>query len=263
MSILISHEIPKALFPYHNLINDYPYVLAHLLESKKYPEYVKFYIEQCSQATFSILDNSAFELGKPVDGEYLAKWAVKLGSSHVIAPDTLHNFAQTARSVEEFVTKYGYVQYSMKVIPVLQGSDFSNLQRCLDLYLKRFPLLKLIALPYDCIPAELGISKVVMRYEFIDRLVKLGYSGFKLHLLGCESPSEFLLYKAKHKALIHSVDTSAPIMYGRLNHKFTAMGPTINKPKAKLADNLGMKLTKLNLECIYHNIKRIREYWRD
>jgi len=41
---LISHEIPKQLFPIHDIINDYPYVLGHLLNLDK--EYAAFFIRK-------------------------------------------------------------------------------------------------------------------------------------------------------------------------------------------------------------------------
>lgn len=59
----ISHEIPKQLFPVHDLINDYPYVLAHLLSDQYHydKEYAEFYKNKLQGCEFSILDNSCLD----------------------------------------------------------------------------------------------------------------------------------------------------------------------------------------------------------
>jgi len=67
---LISHEIPKALFPQHHFVNDYPYLLCHLLHfggPHFDPAYATFYKEIVKEYEYSILDNSAFELGDSYD----------------------------------------------------------------------------------------------------------------------------------------------------------------------------------------------------
>ena len=66
---LISHEIPKALFDRHDEVSDYPYVLGHLLSLDT--EYADFYKQKIERAEYSILDNSAFELGKSIPMEEL------------------------------------------------------------------------------------------------------------------------------------------------------------------------------------------------
>ena len=49
---LISHEIPKALFPRHDEVSDYPYVLGHLLNLDT--EYADFYKEKLKTAEYKI-----------------------------------------------------------------------------------------------------------------------------------------------------------------------------------------------------------------
>ena len=57
---LISHEVPIELFKYHGFINDYPYLLGHLLDSNSTSynkEYADFYKDAISHFNYSILDN--------------------------------------------------------------------------------------------------------------------------------------------------------------------------------------------------------------
>ena len=96
--MLVSHEIPKQLFPSHDFISDYPYVLAHLLmeDTKHYDkEYAEFYKNKLKEEEYSILDNSCYELGDSIDYKILYELGEQYKPSHLILPDCLHEMQIT------------------------------------------------------------------------------------------------------------------------------------------------------------------------
>lgn len=257
---LISHEIPKELFPIHDLLNDYPYVLAHLIGNDK--EYTKFYIEKCKTATYSILDNSAFELGKSVDFEVLCKAAELLKPTHVIIPDWVNNCEKTIEFGEAFLkfleSRYGGA-YSIpfKLITVLQGENIGELYKCFNRFKEYSYLIDTVALPFDTIP---GTDYHNIRYIVFQQMKEV-FKDHKMqvHLLGLQNYSEYQLYSKEDKEIIRSVDSSAPIIYGWNKFKFNWGGTDIPKPKEKLADNLNREITSEEMECITHNVLQIRQ----
>jgi len=87
--------------------------------------------------------------------------------------------------------------------------------------------------------------------------------AYKFHLLGCQNPVEFLLYKYNQTHLhryLYSLDTSSPIVNGWTGNKLGPNGLTSLKPKDKLADNLDIKLTKEQIDLIFENVKTFRTY---
>ena len=257
---LISHEIPKDLFPIHDLINDYPYVLGHLLNLDK--EYADFYKRKLETARFSILDNSAFELGKSIPFQELYDLSKEYKPTHLVLPDVVNDYTQTINNANEYLKEFR--EEDIKYIGVCQGDTFEQIADCIDLYTMH--RVDIIALPFDLIK---DADYVTVRYRFFKWWIKKFYTvdpeyykNVKFHLLGCENPIEFALFKDNFYAeqLINSLDTSSPIINGWLGNKFTEDGLLGGKPKAKLADNLDIKLSKEQLELISYNIKKFKEY---
>ena len=260
---LISHEIPKGLFPVHDLINDYPYVLAHLIGHDK--EYTDFYVRKCKEATFSILDNSAFELGKSVDFEGLIEAAELVKPTHVVVPDWVNDCDKTLEFLKAFLSflehRYGNL-YSVpfKLITVIQGKNMGELYKCLNeitYQKKKCPAIDIVAMPFDTIPGTDYHNIRYIVFQHMKAVIKDNY--LKVHLLGLQNYSEYQLYTAEDKELIWSVDSSAPIIYGWNNVKFGFGGTDVPKFKEKLADNLNIELDENQIESIVHNILQIRQ----
>ena len=260
---LISHEIPKQLFPIHDIINDYPYVLGHLLNLDK--EYASFYKKKLETAPFSILDNSAFELGKSIPFEELYQLSVEYKPTHLVLPDVVNDHEQTVSNAKEYICEYRDRDNNpIKYIGVCQGNSFEEIAECIDLYM--FMHVDIIALPFDLIKES---EWVTVRYRFLKWWIKKYYnkspefySNVKFHLLGCQNPIEFALYKDNPimQKLIFSLDTSSPIINGWVGNKFLEDGLITEKPKAKLADNLDIKLSEEQLELISYNIRKFKSY---
>lgn len=257
--IKISHEVPKELFNISKFFNDYPYVLGHLVE-KDY-DYKEFYKQELKNADFSILDNSAFELGKSIPFEELMLAARYLKPTHLVLPDTVHNKQKTIDDTLLFWSKYRQELKVLNIEPigVVQGNSFEELLQCIENY--HYKDINFIAIPFDCIS---GTDYGVIRYQFLKWLIKTmsfeNVSNLKIHFLGLQNPQELLLYSKEERSLIHSIDTSSPILHGFMGNKFNKWGCNDAKPKLKLADNLDIKITQEQMGIITNNVLQFKKY---
>jgi hypothetical protein len=256
--IQISHEIPKQLFSRHDEISDYPYVLGHLLNQDT--EYADFYKEKLQTAAYSILDNSAFELGQSIPMEELYELGEEYKPSHLVLPDKVNDYDQTMDNAIKYLDNYR--SDKLKYIGVCQGETFERIADCMDFYMSKD--VDIIALPFDLVPDS---DYVTVRFRFLNWWYanRFRFTGAipKLHLLGCQNPVEFLLYKYNQTHItkfIHSLDTSSPVVNGWVGNKLGPNGLTLPKPKAKLADNLDIELSEEQLDLIFENVKTFREY---
>jgi hypothetical protein len=275
MKTLISHEIPKQLFPQHHFINDYPYLLAHLLmegTSHYDKEYADFYLKVVKEYSYSILDNSAFELGDSIDCDILYEIGEKYKPSHIIIPDALQDADKTIERAISYINKYGKTS-TPKLIGVVQGKTVEELKRIFTFY-NSLSYIDIIAVPFDLLSyndwaREMGFPPAenkeavyewkTQRPHLLREILSEVKLTKKIHLLGCATPNEFSLYSSQQaKNYIHSIDTSAPIVYGWSHIPF-ANGKCVEKdqvkPSAKLADNLDIKLNEEQVRLIAQNIR--------
>lgn len=257
--VLISHEIPKVLFPYHDLISDFPYVLAHLLDEDK--QYSHFYKQKLQEAPYSILDCSAFELGEAIDSDDLWDLADRYEPTHLVLPDKIHDKNFTIEKSTEFARKYGdkSTNNNLKFIGVVQGQTFDELMECAKAYIS-LSLVDIIAIPFHCLPSSAADNNIVPRVIFFRNLISDKFFNKKIHFLGVESISELLLYTEDEKSKIYSVDTSSPIINGWNNIRYKECGTSEPKPKEKLADNIDKKLTYHQIEDIVYNVAQFKQY---
>ena len=252
--VLISHEIPKQLFPLHDLINDYPYCLAHLLmeETEYYDgEYAEFYKSKLRNNKFSIMDNSCYELEYPIDNHLLYQLGEEYSPSHIVIPDIYKDCYKTIDAVKKYTEKYGRIS-TPKFFAVVQGETMEEYNTCYNYY---------IANPYIDI---IGVNFKMDRNEFLLRIFESRQNSFpkKIHLLGCENVTEFFDMDQKIKDNVYSVDTSAPIIHGWNGNQFQIDGCFDQKPPEKLAECLNIPLDQNQLEIIYSNIKQFRQYFK-
>lgn len=256
----ISHEVPKALFDKHDEISDYPYVLGHLLSLDD--EYAQFYKEKLKEAKYSILDNSAFELGESIPMDKLYELCKEYNPTHLVLPDKVNDKETTLKNTTEYLEKY--YDSNQKYIGVCQGDTFTDIADCIDFYLST-KKVDIFALPYDLIKDS---EWVTVRFRFILWWYKNRYNYYfhknrvKFHLLGCENPVEFLFFKGNMmiNKFIHSIDTSCPVVNGWHLQPLNEHGLNYPKPKAKLADNLDIQLDEQQLELIFKNVKTFKSY---
>jgi hypothetical protein len=246
---LISHEIPKTLFSSHNFICDYPYLLSHLL-LKEYnydKDYASFYKECVKQYEYSVLDNSCYELGKPVETEHLINLSLEYEVSHIVLPDAYKSFSGTVALAERNLPLI-IGKTSSKLFAVVQGNDQQEMLDCYD-YFDAIPEIDII-----------GINFIQPRYSFFKLLKQLRNIKKKIHLLGCSNPGELTQYTRSDLQYIHSIDTSSPIVNGWKGNLFTNSGLEQEKPKEKIADNLDIQFTAKQRADIAFNIRKFREF---
>lgn len=270
---LISHEIPKTLFSQHHFINDYPYLLCHLLHfggEHFDAEYASFYKDVVAEYKYSILDNSAFELGDSYDSDILYQIGEEYKPSHLILPDALHDKELTKARACSYLSKYGD-KSTPKFIGVLQGKTIEEFVELYDFYCT-IDSIEIVAVPFDLFTEEEykgtkykvydNVDYKVHRRAVIDDLISRVKEMKKpLHLLGCATPNEFTLYPERLRKYVKSVDTSAPVVYGWNNVKFEDninLPLTVSKPKEKLAESLDIILQQPLIHVIAHNVKQFR-----
>jgi hypothetical protein len=253
----ISHEIPKQLFPVHDLINDYPYVLAHLLSDKyEYDqEYADFYRKKLQKSEFSILDNSAYELGQSIALDELHRLGEEYKPSHLVLPDVYGDYSKTMKLTSDYCMKYGEIS-TPKFFAVVQGQTWEEYQLCLLDYLDN-SYIDVIALTFRVLKD--GTTREVFLKEMLQRF-RTRFQSKKIHFLGCGSVNEFIELHPSLKAEIYSVDTSAPIIHGWTGNEFTKDGFVGEKPKDKLAECLDIKLDNYQLDIIYTNVAHFKNY---
>lgn len=258
--MLISHEVPKCLFGQSTHFNDYPYVLGHLIKLDS--QYKEFYKKELRNWSFSILDNSAFELGKSIPFDELMSVARELRPSHLVLPDTVHDKDTTLRNSLSFWSQFCtelIEELEITPIGVVQGDTFEELLECIYTY--REAGVRYIAIPFDCIKNS---DYSIVRFQFFIWLyAKLGHSEMsklEFHFLGIQNPQEMLLYSSFIKNYIKSIDTSSPILHGIAGNSFGKWGVMSTKPKMKLADNLDIKIDRRTEERIYENVEYFKNY---
>ena len=155
-----------------------------------------------------------------------------------------------------------YDDKNLKYIGVCQGDTFDQIADCIDFYMLHN--VDIIALPFDLVPDS---DYITVRFRFLNWWYanRFRYSGKtpRFHLLGCQNPVEFLLFKYNQDHIlrhVYSLDTSSPIVNGWTGNMLGEHGLITPKPKAKLADNLDILLTEEQLDLIFKNVKTFRNY---
>lgn len=250
---LISHEVPKTLFPIHDLISDYPYVLGHLLNQDQ--EYERFYAQKIVDSNFSILDNSCFELGKSISNSEFSALIHTYNPTYYILPDVLHNKKETLSRSKDFL-QYREAFLVSKPMGVLQGKNVQELIDCYDWYIEND--VNYIALPFHLIlDGDYSVARYLVFNRLFSSMVK---NRVHVHFLGVGNPAELLLYSSEQKQLITSIDTSSPIVLGWKGVRYGEYGYNCEKPKEKLAENLDIELSPGQIQDIIFNVKKFKGY---
>lgn len=276
--ILISHEVPLCMLEDSHFYNDYGYCLVHLLPL--YPEYENFFKESIEQGRKVILDNSLYELGKPVDDDFYLYWIKRLRPTEFIIPDFWENMEKTIESVKKWsrIIQDNAILDNIKCIGVLQGKNESELFEC---YSMIEPFVDKIGISfgyslyegmvkddiYKGLPSVRKLyTKSKGRQMFVDNLINYpGLNKYKpLHLLGCSLPDEFMHYQEGYDC-IDTLDTSNPVIQGidgkLYSDRFSLLGYyTIReKSSVKVADIMELRLTTSQKASVMFNIDKFRE----
>jgi len=253
----ISHEVPLCLLEDSLDFNDYDYCLVHLLDKDK--DYVDFFMKAKQQGRYIILDNSLHELGTAYHDSGLLHWVDKLRPNEFIVPDV---WQDTNASIVN-ARKWSQINLPKEVtkVAVVQAQNFLDAVICYQTY--KDLGYKKIAFSYGAEyylnhsshPNE-NIAKALGRIEVVSRMYTMGLinENDRVHLLGCQVPQEFSLYK--DMPFIETIDTSNPIMATLDGIQYGRNGLT-EKPKSDMNHNF--YTTEIDYNLLDWNLRMFRK----
>ena len=256
--MLISHEVPMALFEESKSFNDYDYCLLHLTYT--YPVYRDFYRNATKSGRQVILDNSIFENGVAVSNEQLAKGVLDIRPTWYIIPDCLDNRDVTVQQFEDF--KKEYKDIPGQCIGVVQGS---TLEELVDCYRFMSEKADKVGISFDSKAYEFltdSPDKLDQwcrgRQFFVQYLVNAGlWNKTKPHhLLGCSYAREFN-FPLYRELSIESCDTSNPVVAGIHGLRYEENGLNV-KPSTKLCDLITYEPDEEQRLLIRYNVQQFR-----
>ena len=255
----ISHESPKQLLEASRTYNDYDYALVHMFEQDL--DYFNFFKASVEQGREVILDNSIFELGEAFDMYAFAKWIQALKPTYYIIPDVLDDAAGTISNLHTWFDKHYAVTDICKSIGVVQGSNYDEMVAC---YQELDKFVDKIAISFNSNwfkRSDMDDEHAWMqgRRNLLERLDREGViNKYKPHhLLGVALPQEVSFYRSM--SWIESVDTSNPVVHGIRRIRYADDGLQ-HKESVKLVDLYNANLDEDQLQDIYFNIKKFREF---
>ena len=173
--------------PWVSDLGDFTLVLAHLC----LPEYNsnwKEYREYCRELVrrqYVVLDNSAYELKKPLESHILLELMQEIPFQEVVAPDYFGDADRTIESVYEFLEESRQSSLDYAIQAVVQGSTIDDWKRCFS---------KLRETSVDVIGLSTTAEKLTSRLELIDWISKSyppeALQGRQFHALGLNDPCE-------------------------------------------------------------------------
>lgn len=229
----VSHEAPIAHMREVRKYIDYCYLLPHMLDQSK--EYRDYFFESKEMGRHIIMDNSLHELGHPYSEPRLLFWLNKIQPQEFIVPDYWMDKDQTLAKAEEWINRKDIPKKTKtKLIAVVQAKTATEAVTCYT---------SLRKMGYEKIAFSYGadwyyreglsttpdsenkfITKGYGRYHFIKWMYNKGwiFDNHDIHLLGCNVPQEFSLYKGM--PFISTIDTSNPVIHGLAGIKYEDYG---------------------------------------
>lgn len=264
-------ELPNTLLNYNMELNDYDFVLFHLLrDNSEYREYY-YNMRRTHPERLMILDNSAYEFfvkGEELNLDEFKYYIEDLQPDYYILPDKLMDHDKTIEMVNDFINNYEIESkniFDPKPLAVAQGKTSEELTDCLIRY-------KVLGIDYVGIPFHLSFYKTYrihddISFEFMttyeecneDLLYAMGRVSWirdhenvlrmfedKVHLLGSHCPLEKLFYKN-----FYSMDTGYPVKLGIVE---TKLFEEKQKPNVIIDEFLDKELNENQISLIKENI---------
>ena len=261
-------EIPVPNLSELSTHTSFDFALTHLVESND--EYARFYSRQSLSGRFVMLDNSSFELGKPVSGDRLINAAIAIKASEIVLPDCLGNRKETVNNVEKFLQTYraDLKGLNIKLAAVVQGTGLGEIVKCYE------ELIKMQEISTLCIPFDLELPEFAdirvnetQRWMYNRILVSYAINSWRIdhdcrdsdrrhHLLGASNPYEVFIQK--QFKWIDSIDTSSPIQQGILGVRFNPTFGIVEKNKTKVDFNKAV--TEEQKQDIFYNLRWFGEW---
>lgn len=251
----ISHESPLQLLKESRDFNDYEYALVHLFD--KYPEYYEFYQESVRLGRTVILDNSAYELGRPYDIQRYSAYVLELEPTEFILPDYRDDGRKNLKAIKlwhEIYSEIIKIKGNPIRIGVVHGESYKAY--CQN-YIQILPYVDKIAFSFESFFQTIADTDKITLAEARQNVIRMMLEDTIIrtdiphHILGTLSPTEFKAY-VKYD-WIESADTSNPIVHGILRERYPDDG-NLKKSVIKMEVLMEKSLSPGMLRDIQYNI---------
>lgn len=260
--IKIAHEAPLSIMNLVSSKTDYDYALCHLFDENE--TYFNFFKNSLSTDREVILDNSAYELGYPYEGEKYIEWINKLSPTYYIIPDFLGDSTRSYKYILDY-TNNTNIDKTIGTIGVLHGTSYKEV---VEYYNKIKNLVSMIAIPMlrvmDVNPKNIvadDTDRSMARCVLINRLYSDGVLDLDKdhHLLGCQVPIEFSWYSRTIKSCIRSLDTTNPVLEGLEYRRYPEFGPS-EKSANKIFELINAEIEYEQKIIILNNIEHFKSF---
>ena len=242
-------------------------LLAHLMEDERYNA---FYRKRQADGDFILVDNGAFEFGKPLDPEEYARLVTRSGITPdvVVAPDyPKMPWEKTVESTAKFVKEYGnYFDVNRTNVMAVPQSERGDYKGWIKAY-SEFSLMEDVTFIGMSI---LGIPNAFCSMSGTDdistnRIVASLYlknmniisPDKKHHYLGCGDPRELLIQK--EIGVIYSNDSSTAFWSAINGHKFDRSAGGLIGGKVKREVDFNLEYDEAHVKDIEYNIEWMKD----
>ena len=274
--ILTNSELPVTMLDKNLELNQYDFVLFHLmLSNKEYRDYY-FSMRKIHPERLMILDNSGYEFfikSQELDVDAYKKLIKDLKPDYFILPDILMDRDGTIDKTIRFLVHEYENTWHAKPIAVIQGNTPHEMYQCITTY--QAVGIKNIAIPfhnsffkvyggeYDGLfRAKYGVDSInddmayaSGRVSFVQNYLA-NLKGFEyIHLLGSHCPWEKAIYR-NINLNINSMDTGYPVKCAIEGHE---LFKEPKKPEIIIDDFMEDHLDNSVKELIIKNVTMFKE----
>jgi hypothetical protein len=201
-----------------------------------------------------ILDNSAYELKKPLEAEILLDLVEEIGFQEVVAPDYFGDGKKTISSTFEFLEKYSERKVETKIQAVAQGSDVEDWKQCFIVLMPEWGI--------DVLGISITANKLTSRLDLL-KWINSSYSEpdlkeHEFHALGLDDPRELVTITKNYPWLTRN-DSSTAVAQGMSSLRLNLDG---SLPKGKIFMDFENTVADKNREDILWNIAVLRKITR-
>ncbi len=269
--IKFSFEVPISYLNQFDKVNDYHFILAHLLFDNTYADFYH------KSNKYKILDNGCAELGKSIDTHTLIKLAREYKVNTLILPDVWMNandtFGLSKMALDTIITEYPEEYERMNFMFVPQGKTLTEFTNCLTNFIDwvehpdQISMKKIIiGLPYlTCAkimnlhsPYDRDDDVTNARIYLMQKLHILRYCD--IHLLGAGFNYSQEISFMRHYYNVISADTSTPYVLALNKNELGTLGLFNRKLDKAGTLNFNVNYNKEICNLAIKNAQRLKSF---
>ena len=217
---------------------------------KMYPKYYSFFKKHGGER-FTIVDNGAYEFGKPMEGEEYLDIFKQVHGAELVAPDVEYDFDQTKELTKKFLKFLDSKDLDIPIQVVLQGKDYGDLINNSAQFISDPPEDGRISC-YGIPLYKKNWQERAAAVKVLGQLTKL-----PIHLLGLHDPLELAFYN--HKDNVRSADGGFVTKFAGYGERWR-MDEELRTDLKNHIDELS--IVKSNKEVFDWNLKVLRAFSR-